>query len=423
MRLTSRLAGNLYENGAYLGLPLAILAAVFLWRHRREPRARLIAIMLAVIMIASLGPILHVNGRAVAMLPWALAEKLPLIRYALPVRFAVYAFLIMGMLMSLFLADPTRAGGGVLVIWVFAALLPNPLLLLHASRYEEPAFFTRGIYRTFLKRGANVLVVPFGISGPSMLWQADTAMYFNMTGAYTGLTPPEFQKWPLLRTLANSIPVPQQDEQLKAFLRAYSIDAVVVADGAGGAARRLAEAVDPDPVQVGGVSLYRVPRGLTASSAPSSALRRFQRIAADAWFDQLLCAAGDFLRGGHSPSELNPAQAQRLGLLPVSQWSDRLDVLIAGFGNASNNGLWVGGGPHGTIAIGLPASGAAAGAIAERYGADAAALFFPYPARYASVPDDGGVHFLLALMRPAAVGYCRLDPSNRLNLPRQHGGS
>jgi hypothetical protein len=419
-RLASHLVGNLYENGAYFGLPLLILAAIYLWQHRREPQATLIAIVFGVIITAALGPVLHVNARAVTVLPWAFIEHFPLIRYALPVRFANYAFLILGMILSIYLAGST-ARPGILALWVFATLFPNPLLLLHASHYEVPSFFARGTYRSYLRPGANLLVLPFGIGGPSMLWQADSKMYFNMSGGYTGLIPAEFQKWPLLRTLANSLATPKQDEQLIAFVQTYGIDAVVVEDGTGAPAHRLAQAIDPKPVKVGGISLYRVPRALTASPPPSR-LEHFQRISADAWFGQLLCAAADFLNSGRALSELNPAQAQRLGLLPASQWADRLDVLIAGFGSASNNGMWVGAGPQGTIAIGLPAPGAAASAIADHYGAEAAALLFPYPARYAAVPDDGGVHFLLALMRPAAVGYCRVNPSHRLNLARQRAG-
>ncbi len=108
--------------------------------------------------------------------------------------------------------------------------------------------------------------------------------------------------------------------------------------------------------------------------------------------------------------QLNPAQANSLGLLPDSQWSTSLPLLLAGARNATGNGLWVGPGTDGTIAIGLPASGVAVRQLVSRYGADAAGILFPYPDLYSDrVPANEALHFLLMSVRPEALRHCRPD--------------
>ncbi len=121
----------------------------------------------------------------------------------------------------------------------------------------------------------------------------------------------------------------------------------------------------------------------------------------------MLCAGQRYLADGRAIAHLNPRKAYELGLLHYSDWSDDLDFLRAGLPHNAYNGLWVGPGPSGTIAVGVPASGAAARALAERYRSDAAAILYPYPHQYsAAVPADDRVRFLLMNMRPSAFDGC-----------------
>ncbi len=382
-RLAEGFTGNLWENGSYFSIPLLALAGLWLWRSRREPAARLLALLLSVVLVCALGPVLQVEGRRLIELPWALAGAVPLIQHALPIRFSSYGFLILAVVFSMWLSRRAMPFRKALLAVTLVVLFPNPPFLARRAGYETPEFFARGLYRTFLKPGANVLVMPYGWNGASMGWQAQSRMYFRMPGGYIGPTPlKDFRQWPLSLTLTNSVPVPDAAKQLKAFSANYGIDAIVVADGASQAGRSLAASLGLKPVQAGGVLLYDLPK-YRDGDLTTQEIRTFQRGAADQWFMELLCAAKRFLANGHDLADLSPAQLRDMGLLSDSDWSASLPLLFAGAKNGIGNGLWVGPGPDGTVAVGLPVWRAAAGPLISRYGADATSVLYPYPSRYA----------------------------------------
>ncbi len=412
---TSRFVGNIWENGSYFSLPLFAVAALYIYPHRSEPAARMLAFLLLIIGIAALGPVLHVAGRRVAMMPWALAAAVPLLKYALPARFANYGFLVLALILSMWMSGPRVRFGGALVVVVMTALYPNPAFLFWRSFYDEPAFFAQGLYRHYLQPGDNVLVIPYGANGPSMLWQAQSGMYFRMPGGYIGgATPEDFRRWPLSMTLTHSIPVPDPASELRAFAQAYAIDAIVVADSATAVTRQLPVSLGLKATKEGGVSLYRVPRYPEATSVAQE-VTTFQRNAAAAWFTQLLCEAERLTAGGHTLTQLSPANARILRLYEDSQWSAILPLLQAGAQNGAGNGFWIGPGPNdGTVAVGLPVSATAAGELVSRYGTDATRIQFPYPMLYSdAVVRDEALHFLLMTLRPAAFRHCHPDLMKR----------
>jgi hypothetical protein len=409
-RLASRFTGNLWENGSYFGIPLLALSGLWLWRSRREPVAHLLLVGLLVVLVCTLGPVLQVGGRRLVTLPWAVADKLPLIRHALPVRFSSYGFLILAVIVSMALCDPGIPFKKAAVTAILVSIFPNPAFLLRPSRYNTPEFFTEGLYRNLLKPGANVLVLPYGWNGPSMAWQAQSRMYFRMPGGYIGPTPPaDFRQWPLSLTLTNSVPVPDPAKQLKSFSANYGIDAILVANGATPVQRNLAASLDLKPVEAGGVLLYDLPK-YRDSDPTRQEIETFQRNAADEWFMELLCTAKRFLANGRSLNDLNPDKLRSLGLLPESQWGADLALVAASGNKGVGSGLWVGPGPNATITVGLPVWPAAAGPLISRYKADASRILYPYPASYQGViPSGESSHFLMMELRPTALGYCRSD--------------
>ncbi len=242
-----------------------------------------------------------------------------------------------------------------------------------------------------------------------MAWQAQSWMYFRMPGGHLSTTPEDFRRWPIVNALVNSVPLPDPGRQFRAFAAAQEIDAIVVADNAKGSARELPAALGIRPLKVGGVSLYRL--DVENWARPSIAdLREFQVDTAEEWFVYMLCAGQRFIADGGELARLDPRKAYDLGLLQYSDWSDDLDFLIAGLPHNAYNGLWVGPGIGGTIAVGVPASGAAARALAARYHTDATAILYPYPQQYGStVAPDDKVRFLLMNVRPAAFQRCAHD--------------
>jgi hypothetical protein len=261
--IAAKFSGNLSEEVAYVGLPLLAIVVAYAAVAWRTRAAKVLLGTLLVVLVASMGPVLHVAGRQTVWMPWSLASYLPLLKYALPGRFVMYAFLIAAIVTALWLARPGRFPAvrwGVAVLAV-ASLVPNLPLGIWQTKVDTPSFFADDTFRDYLAPGANVLIIPFGDRGTSMLWQAQTDMAFAMPEGYVNVVPPDrFAAWPILETFATGRPMADADEQLKGFLGSHEVDAVLVADLAPpGPWEELFGPLDPDPVHTGGVTLYRVP--------------------------------------------------------------------------------------------------------------------------------------------------------------------
>jgi hypothetical protein len=334
--------------------------------------------------------------------PESIIDAMPLVRHALPIRFANYVYLVMAIIVSLWLTVLSTPLKRVLAVAAFVTLLPNPALLFHQSRYDTPEFFAHKLYRNYLHAGDNVLIIPYATNGPSMAWQAESEMYFRMPGGYLGQTPAEFRRWPIVNTLLTALPVARPKEQLAAFLAANQVDAIVVAQTKPEQVN-IAPATDGiQPVKVGGVEFYGIVHD--SGAVPPMALDALQRVAAEAWFAQLLCAADRFLASGHKVAELNPANLHQAGLLPDSKWGRKLDLVIAATPHGVFNGLWIGPDPDGSIAVGMFASRAAASALIASHRSTPSRVLYPYPERYTDqLPSSDEVHFLLIRLRRATV--------------------
>jgi hypothetical protein len=262
--VSGKFTGNIGEQGAYLGIPLLVIAVLFVWKERRTFAAKYLPIVLGVVMVATLGPKLHVQGVEKVSLPWKPLAALPLARYALPGRFMVFAFLILAVVVSLWLASARtwRWAKWTLVAAAVLLLLPNWRGPFFNSPVEVPAFFRDGVYRRYLAPGENTIVIPYGDHGHSMLWQEETGMYFRMAGGYvTVVSPKEFRDWPIVLTLRGAAVDVDAAEDLKAFVGAHDVGAIVVLE-TDRDLDPLFAIIDPDPVHVGGVVLYRVPAGI-----------------------------------------------------------------------------------------------------------------------------------------------------------------
>jgi hypothetical protein len=290
----------------------------------------------------------------------------------------------------------TKSGfSRVLILYGIAALLPNPLLGLWKSRYQSPSFFSSARYREVLRPGENIMVFPFGVNGPSMMWQAETAMYFSMSGGYIGPTPDEFARWPAVNAALFSLPLTNSRRQFQTYLEAHKIEALVVADDASA----LATSLRIKPVRIGGVSVYRLPAG-PGNDLVTANLDQLEGGAAKEWTGDLLRAAIRFLDGGGDLAELSPSRLQRLGLLPNSKWGETLDMVLAGASHGAITGLWIGPGPNRALVVGTFASPSTVAALASYYRVDDTAIRYPYPSPYcrrAISNDDFG--FMLMTVR------------------------
>jgi len=102
LRTSRAFAGNLAENGSYLGIPLLVvvlLTALLLWRRR--PVVRWALVTLVLVMAFASGPSLHIRGRDTgAWMPLAMVRGVPLLQSVVGVRLALYAVLLAALLLA-----------------------------------------------------------------------------------------------------------------------------------------------------------------------------------------------------------------------------------------------------------------------------------------------------------------------------------
>jgi hypothetical protein len=159
---TGRFTGTIMENGDYLGVVLIVFLEIFRRRFWPTPAGKFLTISFLAIIIATIGPTLHIAGVQGFPMPWRIFERLPFIENILPVRFMMYAFLVVAVMIAMwFAASAARP------IWkvtaaaiIVASIAPNPHASFWVSRLEIPSFFTDGSYAKELSPGEIILPLP-----------------------------------------------------------------------------------------------------------------------------------------------------------------------------------------------------------------------------------------------------------------------
>jgi hypothetical protein len=176
------------SQAGYVGLPLLVLAvALAVWTWESRP-TRFLALMLIFAVLIAIGPELAVGTLHPIPVPWALGWKLPLARSAFPVRFMVFGYLALAVMVAGWLSAPLRLAAlrwlvGVLAVAAVIANIPYISPAQPSSRAALPGFITAGQYRHFLARGETVLVIS-DRGNAGLLFQAVTSGYFRIAGGY-----------------------------------------------------------------------------------------------------------------------------------------------------------------------------------------------------------------------------------------------
>ena len=390
--VTGRFPGNIGEASGYIAAPLLLILVLYWRTHRRAPTARLLFLLLAIIAIAELGPRLHVAGFVTFGMPWKLATHIPLLQNALPARFAMYASLVIAIIVALWL---TFDAAPAWLQWLLIALtvilfLPNMATGAFTAPDDSPSFFTSTIYRTYLTPGETVLVLPFSVTGNSMQWLAQTDMYFRMAGGNSAIMPRDYEAWPIVNAFLTKTLIPDPAVQLKAFCAAHDVTAIAAEAARSGLWTPLLASLDPAPRTAAGMIVYRVSdlsayRGITAVE--------MERRADEARFEALLKGARAYLAGGGDPARLSPGELQKSGLLPAD-W-------VADSGVRTKNGLFLGPLDDGTIGVGVVGSYQALQLLIEHYRPIAATVYFPYPKELTGPPaGDTFMRLLVMSFKP-----------------------
>jgi hypothetical protein len=244
----------------YLGLPLIALILAFMWQGRRSRVAWVIGLSLAAAALLSLGGHLWVRGHLTSFpLPWYEIGRLPLLRYAITLRFAVFVALPAALIVALWCS---RDGTAPALRWGLAAvavlfIVPEVGSSSWKTNVQDPAFFASGAYRNYVKPADHVLTVP--VWGPNERWQANTGFRFKLADGYLGNPfPPSYSRYPAWNMLLNGQLTPHYAADLKQFIAAKGVTAIVVDRTVPGPWTRLFATLGVRPVQTGGVLFYRL---------------------------------------------------------------------------------------------------------------------------------------------------------------------
>jgi hypothetical protein len=265
------------EQGAYLGLPFLALALLAL-RRRSFSRARVtLALAFLVAVVLSLGTRPKFAGVDVGYGPWLAFAHLPVLESALPARLTLYASLFAALLIALALADrPPRWAWGLALLGILSTL-PNPHLAQWSSAVPRPTFFSANRDAAHLRADETVLLLPYGPSGWSMLWQAEERFRFRIVGGHFALrvTPPEERWRDVYEGLSNGR---VRAARLRPFLIEHDVDVVVVTPGTRPGTRRALERAAGGPdVHAGDAAVYRLGQADRMRSRRSSGRSRKRR--------------------------------------------------------------------------------------------------------------------------------------------------
>jgi len=271
-----KLRGNVSEQVAYLGLPLLLLIAAFAVEFRRSLLARCLIVFMLLAALLSLGGVAYADGSSLGVsLPWALLGRLPLLRFATPGRFLVYAWLAAALASSYWLARDSRAAlrWGAFVI-VALSLVPNLTGVRWGTRVETPALLAdRSVAARFIPPGATVLALPFGIAGESMYWQVEDGFRFRLAGGYLSISlPADYRPYiHLITALEGGHVSATARRELCGFIRFTGTRVILLADNAPGHWGELLDPLGVTARRVGGLYSYELASG--ANRRPAACVR------------------------------------------------------------------------------------------------------------------------------------------------------
>jgi hypothetical protein len=251
------------NNESYLGLALVVLMTLYAWQERRRASTWLVTVAVLAGVLCAVGSPLFVRGHKTSIPgPWALLSKLPVLQYAIPVRLAVFAVLPAAIIVALWLSrEPMRSRMGrwrwALALLAVVLIVPDVGSPAWNTPIKDPAFFSSGSYRAYLKPADHVLTIPAW--GPNGRWQADTGFRFQLADGYAGNPfPTSYSRFPTWNTLLTGQTNPHSGAQLRDFVRAKGVTAVVVDETVPGPWRTLFGTLGVRPVSTGGVLVYRL---------------------------------------------------------------------------------------------------------------------------------------------------------------------
>jgi hypothetical protein len=217
------------STDGYVGVPLLVVAVLLALTGWSSRLVRFLSCTLVIIVVASLGPVVVLNGHQIATLPWARLYHLPIAHSAYPARLMLFAFLVLAVVTALWLAraDTARWLRLLLAVLVVAAIAANTSAGLTRAQTTVPSFISSGQYRRSLSPGEIVVVVST-VRNAGMLWQAESDFYMRLAGGFIneGYSHRHSDFPPSVQEL--NAPTPSRVAQFEAFVKSSNVGAVLV---------------------------------------------------------------------------------------------------------------------------------------------------------------------------------------------------
>jgi hypothetical protein len=258
------------DGFAYMGIGVLLMLVGYAITEWRRRETWLLLGFIAIVSMLTLGPVLHVSTIAHGSLPGKYFFDLPLIQSAIPVRFAAYSALAIGVIAALWLA---RARGPYAwvrwVIVLIAAVMLLPISPHHSDPMQVPAFFSSGAVQQQIQRDENVYAI--GVQrGDELVWQEASDYWFRLAEAYLGPLPLELRTGPLSHGLnvRKGPEVPPAPSDFANWMNQHQVTAVIVDDEAEATYGQLLHDAGSDAVYRGdGVSVWRPVNGTWSAPA------------------------------------------------------------------------------------------------------------------------------------------------------------
>jgi hypothetical protein len=190
----------LRENGAYLGIPVVLVLVGVAVRGWRVPLVRIGTVLVAALVVLSLGDRLDVTGASTGIpLPFALLSKLPFVDSLSPVRLFILIGLLVGLLSAWGLdraiawarrgSHPERRVAWARPALVAAAVVGVALSLAPSHAYlsastDVPAWLDSAKGASLVPAGSVVLFYPYPLlsNNHPMLLQAENGFRYKIVG-------------------------------------------------------------------------------------------------------------------------------------------------------------------------------------------------------------------------------------------------
>jgi len=231
-KTTAKFAGDFLEEGAYLGIPFILIFLYITIKNRKNLIYKSLAILFLILVIAAMGPVLHIDGKAENLtLPWNIAEHLPLLGSAIADRFSMYIFLVLALLIGLWLSVKTSKRNYVIkllvVIIAIIFILPNTSMYFWQPT-PKPKLFQPNLISRYIPKDSNVIILPYGYLGNSMLYQYESGMDFTQSGGYISITPPiNFAQNPLISSFYSNTPLANFKPLLISFCKQNKVTRII----------------------------------------------------------------------------------------------------------------------------------------------------------------------------------------------------